>query len=154
VGLTIFSPELREQSYLARKHEYLRNVESMIGLKRGMLSDSNMEDRTATEIAASSAEFSLTVMEFQLMWQQAVKETADLCRILAELYGFAQYEPGRIRMDWGNGTLYDQEKTWEDYMQMVAQGLLRPEVALAWRFGLSGDREEDLQVVRQKLMPN
>lgn len=38
VGMTIFSPALREQSFLARKTEYLRNVESLIGLKRGLLS--------------------------------------------------------------------------------------------------------------------
>lgn len=42
VGMHIFSPALREQSYLARKQEYLRNVESMVGLKRGMLSDANL----------------------------------------------------------------------------------------------------------------
>lgn len=151
VGLTIFSPQLREQSYLSRKQEYLRNVESLLGLKRGMLSDSNIEDRTATEITASAAEFSLTVMDFQLMWQKAVEETAALCKSLAELYDFAQREPGQFSFDWGNGNLYDQEKTWADYMQMVEKGLLKPEVALAWRFGLAG---EDEKTIREKLMPN
>jgi len=151
VGLTVFSPALREQSYLERKQEYLRNVESIIGLKRGMLSDSNMEDRTATEITASAAEFSLTVMDFQLMWQQAMENTLALCKVLAELYGFAECEPGRLRIDWGNGTLYDQEKTWADYMEMVSRGLLRPEVALAWRFGMDGQDEKS---IREKLMPN
>ena len=151
VGLTVFSPALREQSYLARKQEYLRNVESLIGLKRGMLSDANIEDRTATEITASAAEFSLTVMDFQVMWQQAVEETLTLCRTLAELYGFAEFEPGLLQIDWGNGTLYDQEKTWADYMEMVSKGMLRPEVALAWRFGLQG---VDEAVIREKWMPN
>ncbi len=151
VGLTIFSPELREQSYLARKQEYLRNVESVIGLKRGMLSDANVEERTATEITASAAEFSLTVMDFQQMWQRAVEDTLALCKVLAELYGFAEKECGQLAFDWGNGTLYDQEKTWADYMEMVSKGLLKPEVALAWRFGLSC---EDEQAIREKLMPH
>ena len=150
VGLTIFSPQLREQSFLARKQEYLRNVESLIGLKRGMLSDANMEDRTATEITASAAEFSLTVMEFQMMWQKAVEETLALCRTLAELYNLGEKETGLLSFDWGNGTLYDQEKTWEDYMQMVEKGILKPEVALAWRFGLAGDDEK---TIREKWMP-
>ncbi len=150
IGLTVFSPQLREQSYLARKQEYLRNTESLLGLKRGMLSDANMEDRTATEITASAAEFSLTVMDFQLMWQKAVAETMALCRVLGELYGMPQREPGGVTFDWGNGTLYDQEKTWADYMQMVEKGILKPEVALAWRFGLAG---EDPETIRQKYMP-
>jgi len=150
VGLTVFSPKLREESFLARKREYLRNVESVLGLKRGMLSDSNMEDRTATEITASAAEFSLTVMDFQKMWQRAVEETLALCGILRELYGLPGKDPGQAHFDWGNGTLYDQEKTWADYMEMVSKGILKPEVALAWRFGL---HDADDATVREKLMP-
>ena len=150
VGLTIFSPQLREKSYLARKQEYLRNVESLIGLKRGMLSDANELDRTATEISASTAEFSLTVLEFQVMWQQALEKVMALCKTLAELYGFAACDTGDVTVDWGNGTLYDQEKIWADYMEMVDKGILKPEVALAWRFGLA---DENQQAIREKLMP-
>lgn len=151
VGLTVFSPQLREQSYLARKQEYLRNVESLLGLKRGMLSDSNMEDRTATEITASATEYSLTVMELQSAWQKAVAELLRLCSVLAELYAMAERETGRLSIDWGNGTLYDQEKTWADYMDMVSKGILKPEVALAWRFGMEA---ADEKTIREKLMPN
>ncbi len=150
VGLTIFSPALREKSYLARKQEYLRNVESIIGLKRGMLADANELDRTATEISASTAEFSLTVLEFQVMWQQALEKVISLCEILAELYGLPAWDAGEVTVDWGNGTLYDQEKIWADYMEMVEKGILKPEVALAWRFGLTG---ESRQAIREKLMP-
>ena len=150
VGITVFSLQLREQSYLARKQEYLRNVESILGLKRGMLSDSNIEDRTATEISASAAEYALTVIEFQRMWQNALEETVALCQVLAELYGFPVQDPGPISIDWGNGSLYDQEKTWTDYVQMVDKGLIRPEIALAWRFGLAGESEES---IRHRLMP-
>lgn len=151
VGLTIFSPQLREKSYLARKQEYFRNVESLLGLKRGMLSDANLAERTATEIAASTMEFALTVLDFQLMWKAAVEKSLNLCRVLAELYGFAPKTAEQIRFDFGNGNLYDRDKTWADYMQMVESGILKPEVALAWRFGLAG---EDEQTIREKYMPN
>ena len=150
VGLTVFSPQLREKSFLARKQEYLRNIESLIGLKRGMLSDANELDRTATEISASTAEFSLTVLEFQVMWQQALEKVMALCEILAELYDMPHHEIGEVTVDWGNGTLYDQEKIWADYMEMVDKGILKPEVALAWRFGLAGENE---LAIREKLMP-
>ena len=116
-----------------------------------MLSDANVQDRTATEITASAAEFSFTVLEFQMMWQQALEKTVALCRVLAELYGFAACDTGEITVDWGNGTLYDQEKIWADYMEMVNKGILKPEVALAWRFGLTGEKES---AIREKLMPN
>lgn len=147
VGITIFSPQLREESFLARKQEYLRNVESLLGLRRGMLSDANMDERTATEITASSMEFSLSVLDFQQMWQKAVEEVMALCLQLAALYELPA-QAGKVSFDWGNGVLYDQEKTWADYMEMVTKGILKPEVALAWRFGM------DEKTIREKLMPN
>lgn len=150
VGLTVFSPALREESFLARKQEYLRNVESLLGLRRGMLSDANMDERTATEITASSMEFSLTVLDFQQVWQKAVEDVMALCAVLAEIYGLPA-QVGKVSFDWGNGVLYDQEKTWADYMEMVSKGILKPEVALAWRFGMT---DADEKTVREKLMPN
>ena len=152
VGITAFAPALREQSYLARKQEYLRNVESIVGLKRGMLSDANTEDRTATEIATSAGDYNVTVIDLQGAWEQAVMETAALCLRLGQLYGMAA-EPGRVSIDWGNGVLYDEDKTWNDYKEMVAAGLLKPEIALGWRFHMDAGSEEARAVIREKLMP-
>ena len=56
VGLTIFSPELREESFLARKQDYLRSAENIIGLKRGLLSEVEAAERTATEVTSSAGE--------------------------------------------------------------------------------------------------
>lgn len=152
VGITIFSPQLREEAYLNRKHEYLRNVESMIGLKRGMLSDSNEEQKTATEIASSAGDFNLTVIDFQRMWEQALGEAVVLCGKLAQAQGMkAQVEMPSV--DWGNGVLYDEDKTWADYLDMVGKGLLKPEFALAWRFGMKADSDADLAKIRERFMP-
>ena len=55
-------------------------------------------------------------------------------------------------MDWGNGILYDEDKTWEQYRQMVADGILKPEIALAWRFDLPFETAEQVAAIRQKYM--
>lgn len=153
VGLTVFAPQLREQSYLARKQEYLRNVESVVGLKRGTLSDANMDERTATEIAASQADYSLTVMDFQAMWEKAVRDTMALCARLAQIYAMASCKDVTVQFDWGNGVLYDEEKTWAGYLQMVSQGLIAPEVALGWRFGMPAETRQQREAIREKYMP-
>lgn len=153
VGMTVYSPTLREQSFLARKQEYLRNIESIVGLKRGMLSDANVEERTATEIASSAGDFNLTVIDFQNMWEEAVHQVVALCEKLARLYQLTQLRNMDFSIDWGNGVLYDEDKTWEDYKAMVAAGLLKPEIALAWRFNMPMDTEEELEAVRKKYMP-
>lgn len=153
VGMTVFSPQLRVDAYLARKQEYLRNVESMVGLRRGMLSDADLQDRTATEITSSAGDFNLTVMGLQRMWQQALVDTMALCAALAEVYRMGVPEDLSVSVDWGNSTLYDEDKTWEQYRQMVADGLLAPEVALGWRFDLPAATEAERQIIRNRYMP-
>ena len=152
VGITVFSPQLREQSFLARKQEYLRNIESVVGLKRGMLCEVNESLRTATEITASQVDYNLTVMEFQAMWQRAAEEVLKLCKLLSGLYGLPQGETA-VTFDWGNGVLFDEEKVWADYMAMAEKGLIAPEVALGWRFGMKAETEADRAEIRRRLMP-
>lgn len=153
VGITIFAPQLRQEAYHARKQEYLRNAETIMGLKRGMLSDVNMDQRTATEIAASQADFSLTVAQFQQVWQQGVEYVMALCRVLAQMYGMAQPGDTSVRFDWGNGVLFDEEKVWADYLTMADKGLIAPEVALGWRFGMKAETEEERKAIRERFMP-
>ena len=154
VGITIFSPQLRHQSYLERKQEYLRNVESVIGLKRGMLSDANVEERTATEIASSAGDYNLTVIDFQQAWERAVLECLQLCGALGKLYGLRDVpQKPTVSIDWGNGVLYDEDKTWQDYQNMVSGGLLKPEIALGWRFNMPAESAAEQQAIRTRLMP-
>ena len=153
VGMTVYSPQLRYDAYLARKQEYLRNVESMLGMRRGMLSDANMEERTATEITSSAGDFNLTVIELQQMWQEALKKTLALCGKLAALYHLPFPEIMEVSVDWGNSTLYDEDKVWEEYRQMVSMGLIAPEVALGWRFNLPSNTEVERKTIREKYMP-
>lgn len=153
VGITVFSPQLREASFLARKHEYLRNVESIIGLRRGMLSDANIEDRTATEIASSAGDYNLTVIDFQQMWENGMRQIADICSVLARLYRLEAPKDLQFNVDWGNGILYDEGATWEAYKEMVASGLLKPEVALGWRFNMPAETDAELAAIRKRYMP-
>lgn len=153
VGITVFSPQLREQSYLRRKEAYLRNVESVIGLKRGTLSELNEQQKTATEITSSAGDYNLTVIALQQAWQEAVIQAVELCRLLAKAQGY-RVPAGKLpTVDWGNGVLYDEDKTWADYLTMVEKGLLKPELALAWRFNLPAQTETDLQSIRANYMP-
>ena len=80
----------------------------------------------------------------------------QLCSVLGKLYkvpGAHDIAEDAYTIDWGNGVLYDEEKTWADYKDMVARGLLKPEIAVGWRFGMATDTPEDLQKIREKYMP-
>ena len=154
--LAVFSPALREQSFLARKQSYLRAVESIIGLKRGLLSEVEEIERTAKEITSSAGDYNLTIIDFQQMWETAAKEAVRLSGVLGQMYhvaGAHDVDPDSVSIDWGNGILYDEDKTWADYLDMVARGLLKPEIALGWRFGMPTVTEKDLVAIRAKYMP-
>lgn len=157
LGINIFSPALREQSFLNRKQEYLRNVESIIGLKRGLLSEVEAADRTAKEITSSEGDYNLTIIDFQEAWEDAVREAVRLCGILGQMYRIpGAHEVGEddIAFDWGNGVLYDEEATWVDMKDQVARGLLKPEIAVGWRYGMPYDTEAQRQKIREKYMPD
>lgn len=157
VGINIFSPELREQSFLNRKQEYLRNVESIIGLKRGLLSEVEAADRTATEVTSSEGDYALTVEDFQEAWEEAVKEAAVLCGIFGKLYrvpGAHEVTDDDIHIDWGNGVLYDDDAAWADKKDQVARGLLKAEIAVGWRYGMPYDTEAQRRKIREKYMPD
>lgn len=157
VGMTIFSPALRDQSFLARKTEYLRNVESLIGLKRGLLSEVEAAEKTATEITSSAGDYNLTIIDFQHMWEAAVREAVRVCGVLGrtyKLYSGPTVDPVKdVAISWGNGILYDEDQTWADYKDMVARGLLKPEIAVGWYFDMPIETEADLKKVREKYMP-
>lgn len=156
IGITSFAPELREKSFLARKQDYLRSVESIIGLKRGLLSEVEATDRTAKEITSSEGDYNLTVIDFQNAWEDAVKEAGKLCGVLGQLYqvpGAHEIPEEDISFDWGNGVLFDEEAAWTDMKDQVARGLLKPEIAVGWRYGMPYETPEDLRKIREKYMP-
>ena len=157
IGVTIFSPAFREQSFLTRKTEYLRNVESLIGLKRGILSEVEAAERTATEVTSSAGDYNLTLIDFQEMWKAAMLEAVRLCSVLGAIYQGAKatnVKEDDMKISFGNGILYDEDKEWAQYKEMVAMGLIKPEIAIAWRFDLPFPKTEaELMTIRQEYMP-
>ena len=157
VGVTVYSPALREQSYLARKQDLLRGCESLLGLRRGILSETEAEaqPRTATEVNATAVDYDLTIRDLQAMWQTGAAEALTLCEALGSLYGLraADAAPAALSIDWGDGVLYDRSRVWAEQRELVADGLLRPELALAWYYGLPHETEADLRRIREGMMP-
>lgn len=155
--LTIFSPTLREQSFLSRKTEYLRNVESVIGIKRGLLSEVETAERTAKEITSSEGDYNLTIQDLWEVWERAARQAMELCGVLGQMYSLCDgsaFDPQEdLSISWGNGVLFDADKAWSEMMAMVASGMLKPELALAWKYDLPHETEADLEKIRKEYMP-
>ena len=157
VGVTIFSPTLRESSYLARKQDYLRSVENLIGLKRGILSEVEAAERTATEITSSAGDYNLTVLDFQQSWRTMADDLMQMCFALGAAYHLlpesTQYSPDDLVIDFGDGVLYDRSKQNSELLQQVSAGLLQPERYLGWYYELPCDTEAQRAKIRRDYMP-
>lgn len=156
VGVTIFSPTLREASFLARKQEYLRNVENVIGLKRGLLSEVEAAERTATEITSSQGEYNLTIIDLQEMWEKTVREALRLCGILGKVHsviGAHEVTGDQVVISWGNGVLFDEEKTRQRMLGEVQANLLQPERYLGFVYKLPCDTAAQRARIRKDYMP-
>lgn len=156
LGFNIFNPTLREASFLALKQEYLRNVESLIGLKRGLLSEVEAAQRTATEITSSAGDYNLTIIEFQKMWEKAVRQALQLCSILGTMYkisGAQDIPEDAVSITWGNGILYDESKVYKEMKEQVSAGLLQPERLMGWYYNMPCETPDERALVRQRYMP-
>ena len=75
---------------------------------------------------------------------------------MGQMYGVPgarEIAEDEVTFDWGNGVLYDEEATWADMKDQVSRGLLKPEIAVGWRYGMPYDTPADLQKIREKYMP-
>lgn len=82
VGITVFAPELRQQSFLERQQAYLRTMENIIGLKRGLLSQVEAAQRTATEITSSEGEYMTLILDLRQCVEAAAVKCAGLLNVL------------------------------------------------------------------------
>jgi hypothetical protein len=99
VGITVFAPELRESSYLNRQQAYLRSLENIIGLKRGLLSQVEAVDRTATEITSSEGEYMTAILELRASWEEAARKAMVLEA------AFTGSDPIDPAITWGDGVV-------------------------------------------------
>ena len=152
-----FTPQLRDEPYERREQKYLRAIENQIGLKRGMLSNAQEVEKTATEIASTAGDYNLSLIDLQQVWFAAVREYLTLCDTLGKMYRYCDQSPwdvtAQLAMTWGNGVLYDPDKELETDLRLVAAQLLKPEIAVARHFDQPWEDEEDLKNVREKYMP-
>ena len=99
VGITVFSPELRQESYLQRQQSYLRSIENAVGLRRGLLSQVDTVQRTATEITTSEGEYLATVLMLRRLCEQAAR---DMVALRCNLEGC---EVPEITISWGDNVI-------------------------------------------------
>lgn len=149
-NLDTFSPDIRDSNLFNGLNNILRKVEFNCGLAYGTLSDVNDVSKTATEIKTSRQRSYSTVKDIQKSLEKALKDLIVSMNDLATLYklNVSPIDIDKdVSFDWDDSLVLDKDSELESMRNDVAAGILRPEIYLAKKYGVS--EEEAL-----KMMPD
>ncbi|CEQ21597.1 bacteriophage portal protein [[Clostridium] sordellii] len=149
-NLDTFSPDIRDSNLFNGLNNILRKVEFNCGLAYGTLSDINDVSKTATEIKTSRQRSYSTVKDIQKSLEKALKDLIVSMNDLATLYklNVSPIDIDKdVSFDWDDSLVLDKDSELESMRNDVAAGILRPEIYLAKKYGVS--EEEAL-----KMMPD
>jgi A118 family predicted phage portal protein len=144
----VFSPEIRDSSLFNGLNQLLRKVEFLCGLAYGTLSDPNDTDKTAEEIKSSKQRSYQTVKDIQKALKNALEGLAYAMSVWGQLGGLS-VSPVDVdkdmSFDFDDSIVVDKEKELASMQADVSSGLLRPEIYLAKKYGIS--EEEALKMM-------
>ena len=120
-----YSPDIRFDAYKDGWNEQLRRIEFACNLAYGTISDPNNIDRTATEIEASKQRSYTFICDCQKALESALNGWADGAAFWLALNG--QTGAHELKLEWGDGILFNPDAEREEDRKDLANGTLRPE---------------------------
>jgi len=131
-----FAPALRDTSLLNGLNAILRRIEFNCALAYGTLSDVQSTDKTAEEIRASKQRSYSSVSDTQKALEAALRDLVYAMDVLATAYNLAPAGIIDFRFEWDDSIVADRPTEFAERMQLQTAGRLRPEINIAWYFGV------------------
>ncbi|MGL5087434.1 MAG: phage portal protein, partial [Clostridium sp.] len=143
-----FSPDIRDESLFNGLNNLLRNIEFNVGLAYGTISDPNNVEKTAEEIKSSKQRSYQTVKDIQNKLEDSLDNLLYSMGIWGQIYKLCngKYE---VSYNWDDSIIVDKDKELESMRLDVASGVLRPEIYLSKKYGVS--EEEALKMIPDSL---
>ena len=142
----VFSPEIRDTSLFNGLNQLLRKIEFNCGLAYGTLSDLQETDKTATEIKASKQRSYSTVKDIQNNLEDALIDLVHAMDIVSKIYKLSKNASYDMSFSFDDSLILDKDSELAGMLGDVSAGILRPEIYLARKYGVS----EEVSI---KMMP-
>jgi len=126
----------------------LRLVEFNCSLAYGTLSDPNNVDKTAEEIKSSKQRSFDMTKDMQGALQEALEDMLVAMDFYTSIYHLAPVGSYQTTFNWGDSILSDREKELAEMQQDVTAGIIRKELYIAKKYGVS--EEEALKMMPQQ----
>ena len=118
----VFDPQFRD--YTARLQELYRRLESEIGTSKGILSDVQTANATATEIKRSMYDTFTIVDDMRSNIEKAMDDFFYACNVLANAYNLSPQGEYEINFDWSYSLLEDTQQEFSQMMQAESKGIV------------------------------
>lgn len=141
----IFSPDIRDASLFNGLDNLLKRIEFNCGLSYGTISDPQNVDKTATEIISSKQRLYSTVKDIQLSLEDALQQLVYAMSVWMNLSGQTVPVGPEVTFNWDDSIVIDKQAELLAMQQDVASGILRTEIYLAKKYGVS--EKEALQMM-------
>lgn len=137
---SVFSPAIRDSSLFNGLNKILQRIEFACGLAYGTISDVQETAKTATEILSSKQRSYATVSDIQKALQRSLENLIVSMNDLCDLYGLVGPGEYETSFEFDDSLIVDSATDQAIMMQEVAAGIIRPEIYLMRRYGLSEEQ--------------
>lgn len=144
-AIDVFSPSIRDTSLFNGLNNILKRIEFDCGLAYGTLSDPQNVDKTAEEIKTSKQRSYQMVSDIQRALQTALEDLLYAMVKLGQIAGLPVTDNYDVSFNWDDSVIVDKEKQLASMQLDVSSGILRPELYIAEKYGVT--EEEALKMM-------
>ncbi|MDD3337802.1 MAG: phage portal protein [Lachnospiraceae bacterium] len=131
----VFSPSIRDSNLLNGLNQLLIQVEDLVGLSRGTLSNANNEARTATELKIMRQRSYTTVSDNQRALERCLKDVIRTMDRYATIYNLAPEGEYDVSFNWDDSILTDTEQQMNERLTLQGAGVISKAELRQWYFG-------------------
>ena len=125
----VFSPEIRHASYFEGLDYLFGLLEKAVSVNKGMLTDLNVSNATATAIKRSTLDTFSTVDAMRRNIEEAVKKLVYAFGVIADAFDLCPRSTREytVKFDWNYRLLEDGAETWKQLLEGHETGAVRDE---------------------------
>lgn len=121
----IFDPAFRDSAYMTRLNELYARLEKQIGTSRGILTEVETEQATATAIRKALYDTFTIVSDARVAFEKGMTDLIDGINVLANYYNITPMGDYEINFDWSYDLLESTEETFSQLMQGESKGVVK-----------------------------
>ena len=126
----IFDPQFR--SYTERLQELYKRLEDEIGTSRGIISDMQTQNATATEIKRAMYDTFNIVDDMRTSIEKGFEDFFYACNVLANAYNLSAQGEYEVSFEWSYSLLEDTQQEWSQLILAENKGIVSKVEVRQW----------------------